>query len=121
MTGLRSWKIPTGRRWTKSRNSQNYSAHRQLFALTARGAEKENLQLARIGIRFTNHLALETAAFEAGHREPPERAVSPAFGVADNLPGVETSVRHSCQHFTPMLGQRLSKPFHSLGNEHAIR
>ena len=51
------------------------SAHRQLFALAARRAEKENLQLARIRIKFPNHLQLETAAFEAGHGESPERAV----------------------------------------------
>ena len=55
-------------------------AHRQLFALPARRAEKENLQLARIQIKFADHPELETAAFEAGHREPPERAVRRRLG-----------------------------------------
>jgi hypothetical protein len=36
-----------------------------LFALAARRAEKENLQLARIGIKFANHPEFETATFEA--------------------------------------------------------
>ena len=46
-------------------NGLSQSAHRQSFALTAGRTEKENLQLARVGIKFANHLELETAALEA--------------------------------------------------------
>jgi hypothetical protein len=51
------------------------AVRKDLFMLAARRAEEKNLQLARIGIKFTDHPQLETAAFEAGHREPPEQAV----------------------------------------------
>ena len=56
------------------------AVRKDLFALTAGRAEKENLQLACIGIKFADHPELETAAFEAGHREPPERAVCRRLG-----------------------------------------
>src|ERR1035438_3896503 len=55
-------------------------ANRQLFTLTARRTEQKNFQLARIRIKFTHHAKLETAALEAGHREPPERAVGRRLG-----------------------------------------
>jgi hypothetical protein len=55
-------------------------AHRQFFALPAGRAEKKRHQRARIRIKFANHPQLETAAFEAGHCEPPKRAVRRRLG-----------------------------------------
>ena len=91
MTGFASWKIPTGHRWKKSRNSRNCSAHRQLLPLAARRAEKENLQLACIRIEFTDHLQLATATLEAGHREPLERAVGRRLGRLIIFPALKPS------------------------------
>jgi hypothetical protein len=76
-TGFRFWKI--SRPGTAGKNPETagivlmVAVRNDLFPLTARRAEQENLQLTRIRIKFANHLQLETAAFETGHRESPER------------------------------------------------
>ena len=89
------------------------AVRKDLFAFTARRAEQKNFQLARIGIKFANHLQLETAAFEAGHREPPKRAVGRRLGRLIIFPAHEISRGIHLTSLRRALGQLLSK---HLGN-----
>jgi hypothetical protein len=58
------------------------AVRKDLFALTARRAEKEDLQLASIRIKFTDHLEFEAAAFEAGYTAVIDETIAWAqFGV----------------------------------------
>jgi hypothetical protein len=76
------------------------AVRKDLFALTARRAEQENLQLTRIRIKFADHLQLETAALETGHREPPERAVCRRLGRGVILASLEKAGCSEFHHAT---------------------
>jgi hypothetical protein len=63
-----SRQITAGQNLETGRTVLVVAVRKDLFALTAGRAEQENLHLARIGIKFTDHLEFETAAFKAGLR-----------------------------------------------------
>jgi hypothetical protein len=61
---------------------------------------------------FARPAAIDTTRTPDISRRTCETGWPTAFGAADNSPGAETIVRHSCRQFTPMHGQWLSKAVH---------
>ena len=62
---------------------------------------------------FARPAAIDTTRTPDISRRTCETDSPTAFWAADNLPGVETIVRHSCPQFTPCLGHWLSKAVRS--------